>query len=183
MQSVHACAVQTHFLHFWSLGQNSRQMTSKSFPKCTQMLPKGTPKWHKTFKKAIWKHVRNRIEISWQKIQNISPKGPQKAPQKDTKIRRPSVERNSEPVEGGLPPPFPLLLDPSPARWQKARKNTYKSQKWAFCTCFLAPPRPIWGSFWTWVKSFGQTKLVPQVVWPNTAFRQYVLSFMLNKLK
>ena len=43
MQSAHACAVQTHFLHFCALAQSSHQMTSKSSPKWTQIRRKAMP--------------------------------------------------------------------------------------------------------------------------------------------
>ena len=45
--------------------------------------------------------------------------------------------------------PYPLsLLDPLPARCSKTRKNTYKSQKCVFYTCFKSRPSSLWGSFW-----------------------------------
>ena len=52
-----------------------------------------------------------------------------------TKSVDPRSERVLDPVLGeeGLPSPLPpFLLDPSPTRWPKARKNTREIQKQAF---------------------------------------------------
>ena len=74
-----------HSKHSSRAGGDTVFARAKDRQKVTKIMPKGPQKRCRTIKKALWKHVRNRIKISDLKKQNIYPKGRPNGPKETPK--------------------------------------------------------------------------------------------------